>query len=448
MQTFEQYPLKKEVLQAIQDIHFSTATKIQTLVLPHALKNQNLIGKGKTGSGKTHAFLIPLANKISEDKILQSILLVPTRELAIQLYQHCLLFFKNFNIKIVCLMGGQDSQKDIEKLSTTPQILIGTPERIQHIVIDNGLLNLSTVSTFIVDEADMTLEMGFINEVDRIASLINSQAQIMVFSATIPVGIRPFLKKYLKNPVFIEDESSTYNENIEHILYPSKERNIYDILDLILQNINPYICLIFANTKKEVELIYQELSKRNYPIEMIHGNLKSRERKKNIKKSLEGQFKYIVASDIASRGIDIPGVSHVISIGMPQLDHLDFYMHRAGRCGRNQLTGQCITIYSNKDKEAILKLTEQRIIFNTKEIKNNEWKTLKNLDARQKRVKKPTQLDLEIKKVLHIKRSSKVKPNYKKKIRVQIDQLKRKKRQEMIKKDIHRQLKKKKEGNQ
>ena len=188
MHTFDEYSLKKEVLQAIQEIHFTTPTTIQHLVIPHALKNQNIIGKGKTGSGKTHAFLIPLANKIQKDKpILQSILLVPTRELALQLYQCCKIFFKNFpEVKISCLMGGQESQKDIEKLNVTPQILIGTPERIQHIVIDNGLLNLSTVSTLIIDEADMTLEMGFLNEVDRIASLIHPQAQIMVFSATIP----------------------------------------------------------------------------------------------------------------------------------------------------------------------------------------------------------------------------------------------------------------------
>ena len=346
-------------------------------------------------------------------------------------------------------MGGQESQKDIEKLNVTPQILIGTPERIQHIVIDNGLLNLSTVSTLIIDEADMTLEMGFLNEVDRIASLIHPQAQIMVFSATIPVGMRPFLKKYLKNPILIEDDKSSDHENIEHILYPSKERNIYDILDLILQNINPYVCLIFANTKKEVENIYNELHLRNYDVEMIHGDLKSRERKKNIKRSLNGEFKYIIASDIASRGIDIPGVSHVISIGMPSIEHLDFYMHRAGRCGRNNLTGQCITIYQNKDKEAISKLSDQGITFVTKEIKNHEWKTLKNFDSRKKRMKKPGEMDVEIKKVIHQNRLKKVKPNYKKKIKLQIDQIKRKHKREFIKKEIKkRQIQKYKEGNQ
>ena len=451
MHTFDEYSLKKEVLQAIQEIHFTTPTTIQHLVIPHALKNQNIIGKGKTGSGKTHAFLIPLANKIQKDKpILQSILLVPTRELALQLYQCCKIFFKNFpEVKISCLMGGQESQKDIEKLNVTPQILIGTPERIQHIVIDNGLLNLSTVSTLIIDEADMTLEMGFLNEVDCIASLIHPQAQIMVFSATIPVGIRPFLKKYLKNPILIEDDKSSDHENIEHILYPSKERNIYDILDLILQNINPYVCLIFANTKKEVENIYNELHLRNYDVEMIHGDLKSRERKKNIKRSLNGEFKYIIASDIASRGIDIPGVSHVISIGMPSIEHLDFYMHRAGRCGRNNLTGQCITIYQNKDKEAISKLSDQGITFVTKEIKNHEWKTLKNFDSRKKRMKKPGEMDVEIKKVIHQNRLKKVKPNYKKKIKLQIDQIKRKHKREFIKKEIKkRQIQKYKEGNQ
>lgn len=439
MNSFENYPLKVEVLQAIQNLNFKQPTKIQSLVIPIALNNQNLIGKGKTGSGKTHSFLIPLANKINvHDQTLQSIILLPTRELALQINKRCKEFFiTQSEVKITCLTGGQDVNKDLNKLNVTPQILIGTPEKIKKLVIEKGTLNLSTVHTFIIDEADMTLEMGFLNEVDRIASLIKNDAQIMVFSATIPAGIRSFMKKYLKNPILLEDDLSPNNQNIEHILYPTRGRNSFETLHLILENINPYICLIFANTKKEVEEVYYYLSNLGYDVEMIHGDLKSRERKRNIKKTLEGKFKYIVASDIASRGIDIAGVSHVISLGLPS-NNLEFYMHRAGRCGRSSLTGQCITIYKNQDKETITKLEQLGIQFKNKEIKNGEWKEIKEFDARKKRGKKVTELDLKIQKVVATNKNKKVKPNYKKKIKMQVDKLKRKHKREVIQKDIRK----------
>lgn len=437
MSLFEDYKLKPIVLESINSIGFKKPTIIQNLVIPVALENKNLIGKGKTGSGKTHSFLIPISNKIQTSKqTLQCVILVPTRELAIQINKCCKDFFAlQKDIKITCLTGGVDANRDLSKLSTTPHILIGTPERIKKLVIDNGSLNLSTVETFVIDEADMTLEMGFLNEVDRIASLIKKDAQIMVFSATIPAGIKAFMRKYLKKPVLLEDEKSNVHANIEHVLYPCRGKDKKEVLHTILQNINPYVCLIFANTKKEVEEVYKYLVNLDYPVEMIHGDLKSRERKRNIKRSLEGEFKYIVASDIASRGIDIAGVSHVISIGLPK-NNLEFYMHRAGRCGRNNLDGTCITIFNNSDKEAINRLIGQKVEFKTKEIKNGEWKEIKDFNSRINRTKKVTELDLQIQKVVATNKNKKVKPNYKKKIRDQVDKLKRKHKREIIQKDI------------
>ena len=437
MSLFEDYKLKPIVLESINSIGFKKPTIIQNLVIPVALENKNLIGKGKTGSGKTHSFLIPISNKIQTSKqTLQCVILVPTRELAIQINKCCKDFFAlQKDIKITCLTGGVDANRDLSKLSTTPHILIGTPERIKKLVIDNGSLNLSTVETFVIDEADMTLEMGFLNEVDRIASLIKKDAQIMVFSATIPAGIKAFMRKYLKKPVLLEDEKSNVHANIEHVLYPCRGKDKKEVLHTILQNINPYVCLIFANTKKEVEEVYKYLVNLDYPVEMIHGDLKSRERKRNIKRSLEGEFKYIVASDIASRGIDIAGVSHVISIGLPK-NNLEFYMHRAGRCGRNNLDGTCITIFNNSDKEAINRLIGQKVEFKTKEIKSGEWKEIKDFNARINRTKKVTELDLQIQKVVATNKNKKVKPNYKKKIRDQVDKLKRKHKREIIQKDI------------
>lgn len=445
MPNFNKYGLKQEVLESIKNIGFTKPTKIQDIVIPVALKKINLIGKGKTGSGKTHSFLIPIANRIEVDNPnLQCIVLLPTRELSLQIYQTFKEFFKdNFsNLKITCLTGGKDSKRDLTKLNVTPQILIGTPEKIKKMTVDTGAVNLSTVNTFVIDEADMTLEMGFLNEVDMIANLVDKKAHIMVFSATIPVGIKPFLKKYLRNPVLLEDQTAVDNQDIEHILFPCRGKSTNETLKLVLENINPYVCLIFANTKKEVEETYKYLTSLNYDVAMIHGSLQSRERKRSIKKSLNGEFKYIVASDIASRGIDIPGVSHVISLGFPK-NNLEFYLHRAGRCGRNNVTGKCISLYHNQDKQTIQKLMSMGIQFSHQEIKNDKWVVLKDFDARTRRVnKKVSEVDLEIKKVVIQNKNKKVKPNYKKKVKQQIDKIKRKHRREVIQKDIKkRQIK-------
>ena len=194
MNQFERFNLKENTLKAISNIHFEKPTQIQEIVLPYALDNKNFACKGKTGSGKTHCFLIPLFNKIDfNNKKLQAIILLPTRELAMQTFLTCKEFFKDCDIKISVLTGGIDTEREISKINETPLILIGTPEKICEVAIENGLLNLSSVETFIIDEADMTLEMGFLNEVDRIAYLCK-EAQMMVFSATLPAGIKQFIK--------------------------------------------------------------------------------------------------------------------------------------------------------------------------------------------------------------------------------------------------------------
>ena len=181
MENFKQLNLKEKVLESIKNINFIKPTYIQTLVIPEALKNKSLIAKGKTGSGKTHSYLIPIANKIEENNLLQVVVLTPTRELAMQTYQVAKEFFSLFKLKITLLVGGQDINKDNDKLNSTPNIIIGTPQRIKSLGIDQGLINFKYVNTLIIDEADMTFELGFLNEVDKICSLIAKNAQIMVF---------------------------------------------------------------------------------------------------------------------------------------------------------------------------------------------------------------------------------------------------------------------------
>lgn len=436
MENFKQLNLKEKVLESIKNINFIKPTYIQTLVIPEALKNKSLIAKGKTGSGKTHSYLIPIANKIEENNLLQVVVLTPTRELAMQTYQVAKEFFSLFKLKITLLVGGQDINKDNDKLNSTPNIIIGTPQKIKSLGIDQGLINFKYVNTLIIDEADMTFELGFLNEVDKICSLIAKNAQIMVFSATIPVSLRNFLRKYMKKPLMIEDDKNNDNQNIKHLLIPIRGRNIYELLIDILNNINPYVCLIFANTKEEVETTYKSLLNNDFDVSIIHGDLPSRERKRNIKNALEAKHKFIVASDIAARGIDIVGVSHVISLSLPK-NNLEFYTHRAGRCGRNNLEGICICLYKTNDKESILKLEKQGIDFQHCDFKNGNFKELSPFSYRSKHQKNTLQeVDLQIKKVIAKNKNKKVKPNYKKKVKLEIEKIKRKHKREIIKKDI------------
>ena len=442
MENFLEFNLKEKTLKAIENVYFKKPTRTQELVLPDALNNKNLACKGKTGSGKTHCFLIPIADKIDESlNTLQALIMVPTRELAVQINQRCKEFFKDYDIKIACLTGGVDTLREKNRITTTPQILVGTPEKICEIAVNSGLLNLANVKTFVIDEADMTLEMGFLNEVDKVASLCKN-AQMMVFSATIPAGIKHFIKKYFKSPLVIEDEKQNYNEQIEHILYPTRGKNKNELLLNILNNINPYVCLIFCNKKEDVDNVYEFLTNNDVECGIIHGDLAARERKANIKRALDGKYRFIVCSDIAARGIDIEGVSHVISIGFPK-NNLEFYTHRAGRAGRNNLTGQCITLFNNDDKESITKLENQGIIFSVKEIKNGEWKELKDIDSRRKRkgqnvISSP--LQHEISKAVRMNKAKKVKPNHKKKIQQAIDKVKRKHKREVIQSDIKKRI--------
>lgn len=443
MASFNDFKLNEKVLKAISNIHFKEPTKTQEMVLPHALENKNLACKGKTGSGKTHSFLIPIANKMDESlNQLQALILVPTRELAVQITQRCKEFFADYDIKIACLTGGVDTLREKNRIQTTPQILIGTPEKICEIAVNSGLVNLSTVTSLVIDEADMTLEMGFLNELDRVASLCK-KAQMMVFSATIPAGIKQFIRKYFKTPLLLEDDKVNYNDQIEHILYPLRNRNKLEILKNILDNINPYVCLIFCNKKEEVDEVYKDLVNSGYECGIIHGDLAARERKGNIKRALDGRYRFIVCSDIAARGIDIEGVSHVISIGFPR-NNLEFYTHRAGRAGRMNMTGQCITLFNKEDNESIAKLEKQGIIFVSKEIKSGEWKELKEFDARSKRKGKQTvsdPLQQEINKAVRINKSKKVKPNHKKKLKVAVEKVKRKHKRQLIQSDIKKRIK-------
>ncbi len=415
--------------------HFHELTPIQKEVLSVANKKRDIIGVSSTGSGKTHAFFIPIFEQIDASiNEVQAVISAPTRELAYQLYTRCLPLAKAFSIRVKLVIGGTEKKQESEM---RPQIVIGTPGRMKDEFLNEQTLRLDTAKIMIIDEADMTLEFGFLEDIDVILSKMDKKIQLMVFSATIPQELRPFLRKYLYDPYLIQiSDQENFQADIKHYLVPCKHKSYGEKLLDILPEINPYICLIFANTNEEASQIAKLLRENNYDLVELHGSLESRERLKSIRLIQSQKKSYIVASDIAARGIDLDGVTHVISCGFPK--DLKYYIHRAGRTGRASRDGLCIALYKTSDQRAIQSLSNQ-VNFEHKDLKNHQWVDLKPY-LQKSRPHKSDELESEIKKIVR-KKKVKVKPNYKKKQREEIDRLKRKKKREMIQKDIQRQKK-------
>ena len=417
---------KPYIKKALEDLNFIELTPIQQAVIPLALKKTDIIGQSQTGSGKTHAFLIPIFEALNEgDEKVQAIITTPTRELAEQIYTVALHIasFSEAPIAIARYMGGTDKERSIAKLKTQPQIVIGTPGRIKDLAINERVLLVHTAKIFIVDEADMTLEAGFLQDIDQIAGTMDKNLQMMVFSATIPVGLKPFLKKYMKQPqhVHISPRQQTAVK-IEHILYPTKHRPRIEVLKKILPAINPYLAVIFANTKKNAAEIARELTAAGFKVGEIHGDLDPRKRRQVMNRIRNLEFQYIVATDIAARGIDIEGISHVINFELPA--DLEFYIHRTGRTARASFDGIAITLFDTGEEMALSQLEARGISFSYKEL--NKAGDMVESNQRNRRVSREKR-ENEIDKIAKakVRKPKKVTPGYKKKMKLEMDKVRR-----------------------
>ena len=440
MKLFEQYQLNPFVKETLKDLKFETPTKIQKEIIPLVYKHRDLIGISQTGTGKTHAFLIPIMDMIDINMdCVQAVITAPTRELATQIYEHAKLFVKhNPEIRVSLIIGGNDKQKAIDKLSVQPHIVIGTPGRIKDLSLDEQALKITTADKFVIDEADMTLEFGYLEDIDAVLGKMKEDLQMMVFSATIPQMLRPFLQKYMDNPKIIEiDDDLTTSRNISHYLVPTKHRNRYEVLKDIMGIIDPYICLIFCNKRTEVAEIARQLREDGYKVGEIHGNLEPRERRQMMRRIKNMEYQYIVATDIAARGIDIDGASHIINMDFPT--ELDFYIHRSGRCGRGKYTGECYSMYDTTNQNIVETLEKKGITFEVKELRGNQFVDSQSREKRKTRERHQTDLEKKINSI--VRKPTKVKPGYKKKRKRVIEKMVKQEKRAMIKQDIKRQKK-------
>lgn len=427
--SFKDFNFKPYIQRALDELKFVDPTDVQAKLIPVVRSGRDLVGESKTGSGKTHTFLLPIFEKLDESSNdVQVVITAPSRELATQIYQATKQIAEHSEqeIRVVNYVGGTDKLRQIEKLKVSqPHIVIGTPGRIYDLV-KSGDLAIHKAHTFVVDEADMTLDMGFLDTVDKIAGSLPKDVQILVFSATIPQKLQPFLKKYLTNPVMEKIKTATViTDTIDNWLLSTKGRDKNAQILELSKLMQPYLAMIFVNTKERADELHSYLSSNGLKVAKIHGGIAPRERKRIMNQVKNLEFEYIVATDLAARGIDIEGVSHVINGAIPQ--DLSFFVHRVGRTGRNGLSGTAITLYQPSDDSDIRELEKLGINFIPKVIKNGEFQDTYDRDRRNNREKSYQKLDTEMIGLVK-KKKKKIKPGYKKKIQWKVDEKRRKER--------------------
>jgi ATP-dependent RNA helicase CshB len=427
---FGRFELKPFIIKAVKELGFYEPTEIQERLIPTVLKGESVIGQSQTGTGKTHSYVLPLIQKIDPMRQeVQAVITAPTRELAAQIYQEVLKVAEHSDegeITARLFIGGTDKQRTIEKLKTQPHIVVGTPGRINDLTKEQAL-SIYTADALVVDEADLMLDMGFLEDVDQIASKMAQQLQMLVFSATIPEKLKPFLKKYMENPKYIHVAPKQVTAaKIDHYILPTRHRNKLNLVYQALQHFNPYLAIVFTNTKKKADEVADGLMAKGLKVGRIHGDLAPRERKKMMKQILDLEFQYIVATDLAARGIDIQGISHVINYELPT--DLDFYIHRVGRTARAGYSGIALTIYDDANEDALNRLEKMGIEFKNADFQNQEWVEMEDRNRRKKRQKQQDEIDLKAKSL--IKKPKKVKPGYKKKLQHETEEYK--KRQKRI----------------
>ena len=411
---FSDLELKLFIQDNLKNQGFYELTKVQEEVYKRITKNHftNIVCQSATGSGKTHAFLIPILNKLDIDKKeVQAVIISPTRELATQLYNVCLKMIKNTSIDARLYIGGNDALNEAKRLENSqPQIVIGTIGRIHDLAITKNVLKLYLASDLVIDEADMVMDEKAVEEVDQILALLNKQPRFWLFSATFTKELKIFINKYLGlvEDVILEEENLTKKE-IEHLFIPIKAKDKKEELLKLLKIINPYLCLIFVNQKEDVKGLSEYLADKDIKVGILHGDLEARERKQTLKRISDNMYQYVIASDIASRGMDIEGVTDVINFDLPK--DVEFYIHRTGRTARYNQTGHAYTLYDYDDENYVEELRKKGLIIKFVKIQDDELVPTK-LNKKPINTKRKSEIE-----AIHIKHPlpKKIKPGYKKK---------------------------------
>lgn len=345
---FKTYQLSGDIIKALTKLGYSKPTEVQEKVIPETLKKKDLIVKSQTGSGKTAAFGIPLCEMVAwEENKPQALVLTPTRELADQVKEDITNIGRFKRIRVAAVYGKHPFHYQQEELRQKCHVVVGTPGRVlDH--IERGTFKLDALNYLVLDEADEMLNMGFIDQVEAILNHIPEKRTTMLFSATLPKDIEQLSRHYMKEPTHIEIKSTaTLTDHIDHAHYVVKEEKKFALLRDVTIVENPASCIIFCRTQDQVDTVTHQLDKLHYTCDQIHGGMTQDDRFAVMDEFKRGEFRYLVATDVAARGIDIENITHVINYDLPR--ETESYVHRVGRTGRAGKKGKAISFVTPRE---------------------------------------------------------------------------------------------------
>lgn len=338
--SFADFDIDPVLKQNILAKGYTHPTPIQDEAIQPLLEGRDLIGIANTGTGKTAAFLIPLINKIYTNRNERMLILTPTRELAGQINEELHILSRGMSMYSSLVIGGANIHRQISDIRRRPNVVIGTPGRIKDL-IERRVLHLGDFHTFVLDEVDRMVDIGFINEVEYFVSLLPRERQSLFFSATVPPKAREILNSFVNDPVTVSVKSQETAENIDQNVVKVNGGNKLEKLHDLLNQEGFEKVLIFGRTKHGIDRLDRQLTEKGFKVASIHGNRRQAQRQKILKQFKEDQIKILLATDVASRGLDIENVSHVINYDLPQ--SYDDYVHRIGRTGRANKRGTALT---------------------------------------------------------------------------------------------------------
>ncbi|MGD6804223.1 DEAD/DEAH box helicase [Rossellomorea vietnamensis] len=388
MKDFKSLGISEEIISRLQKNNVTTPTPIQEKAIPSVMEHKDVIAQAQTGTGKTLAFILPVIEKFDFDnQSIQALIVTPTRELALQITEEVRKLIRHIEgISVLPVYGGQDVDKQLSKLRKNVGIVVGTPGRIlDH--IGRGTIDLSKIDTLVLDEADQMLHIGFLKEVEMIIKETPATRQTLLFSATIPDEIKVLSKKHMKNPQYISVERTQGPaKSVKQLAVFVNDREKQSTLIDMIKEKQPYLAVIFCRTKRRVSKLYGELVSYGFSCDELHGDLSQAKREKVMKRFREAEFQLLIATDVAARGLDVEGVTHVFNYDIPE--DADSYVHRIGRTGRAGETGLAVTFYSPAQKDDLAQIEKDLNIKLSKHTIGNV--TERDSKPKQRSARKPS----------------------------------------------------------
>lgn len=353
--SFDSFHLHPQVAAGITSAGYVEPTPVQSQCIPLIMEGRDVMGLAQTGTGKTAAFVLPVLHRLLQRPRgrVRALVITPTRELAEQTHQAFTTIGAKTGLRSVTVYGGVDITTQVRTLRNGVEIVVGCPGRLlDH--LDQGTLNLLKLEVLVLDEADRMLDMGFLPDVRRLLRSLPAGRQTLLFSATMPDDVRTLTHQFMRNPVTIQINQSTPVETVSHALYPVEPHLKGNLLKELLRRTDAESVLVFTRTRNRAARVAEQLARAGYAAGCIQGDLSQHQRQAALDGFREGRFNILVATDIAARGIDVAGISHVINYDMP--DTTDNYIHRIGRTGRASHNGDALTLITGEDEDMVRSL--------------------------------------------------------------------------------------------